>query len=169
MITKRFLSLRYKCRDCPGSESYSHQFSTFTPGEKVLADSSANQSFEATYQFDSVINSNYVYLKFDSRTRVMMWEKRMVRAIDLLLSSGERRVTWQMTRRLLVEHAVTPQNVIGNENTTVTEGRTDNTNILEVSDEATVSDESSVGAERNAIDFTNEDDSSHSDTRNGDE
>ena len=166
VVMKRFLNLRYKCRDCPGSETYTHQFSTFTKGEKVLADSSANQSFEATYQFDSVINSNYVYLKFDSRSRVMMWEKRLVRAVDLLLSSGERRVTRQMTRQLLDDQTVSPPNVLENGRRNETESTPADTNILEVSDEDTVSDESTEGVERTEIDLTNVDDSSHSDTRN---
>ena len=51
-VTTRLLNFRYKCRNCPGSETYMHEFSTFTPGERVLCDSAANQSFEGTHQFD---------------------------------------------------------------------------------------------------------------------
>ena len=158
-VYTRLLNFRYKCKDCPGSESYIHEFSTFTPGERVLCDSAANQSFEGTYQYDSVINSNFVYIKFDSRSHVMIWEKRLVRAVDLLLTSGERRVTRQMTRELHHHQR--------NENAEQNIAATDDASIIEVSDEDTVSVASSVEEERNEIvrneiDLTNASDSSPS-------
>ena len=52
IISRRLLNRRYECRNCPGSAFYAHSFSMFTPGEKVLVDSTANQCFEGTYQFD---------------------------------------------------------------------------------------------------------------------
>ena len=144
-----------------------HHFSNFTPGEKVIVDSAANQSFEGTYQFDSVINDNFVYIKFDSRTRVMIWEKSMVRAVDLLLTNSERRVTRQTTRRAQINQQNVPSNLRTEDSDSRNGDVQDDADIIEVSDEATVSDNSFGEDESNEIDLTNASNTSPSSSNSG--
>lgn len=113
VISKRLDNFRYDTRQEPDRIDYNSIFSTFTEGERVMVASRSNIMYDGIFQFDSVINSDYCYIQFDSRQHVIRWEKRLVQKIDVLDTSN-RRITRQMarTQRLTESSSTTNQNVV---------------------------------------------------------
>ena len=72
----------------PDPEHYSHVFSPFSPGDIVTAETRTGQLLRGTYRFDSIIDNDYVYIKFDFRIHVTIWEKNLVRLADDSQSTG---------------------------------------------------------------------------------
>ena len=79
VVLTRLHNRRYVDTD---SDPYSHVFSPFTPGDIVTAQTRTGQLLRGTYRFDSVIDNDYVYIKFDFRRHVTIWEKRLVRLAE---------------------------------------------------------------------------------------
>ena len=152
IVLKRLTNLRYNTSGQRDTEPFHHTFSTFTEGETVNVESRGNQMFEGTYQYDSVINNNFVYIKFESRTHVVMWEKRLVHHVDIRLTSNERRATRQLARmQSLAERGL--QFDIDNENLPraleVEENRVQERRVIEINDNGTESEESSQEGDDN--------------------
>ena len=72
VVLKRLKNLCYNTSNSSSSQPYLHTFSPFSEGKLVTVESCANQLFNGSYQFDSVINNNWVYIKFDSRSHFMI-------------------------------------------------------------------------------------------------
>ena len=60
---------------------YDTLFGSFTEGERVLVSSRSGQIYEGIFQFISVVNSNYCYIKFDSRNHIIRWGKIWLNAL----------------------------------------------------------------------------------------
>ena len=130
IIKTRLVNLRKIRSEVANLRDYSNHFSDFTAGEKVMVMSRSNQIYNGIFQFDSVINNNYCYIKFDSRQHIMRWEKTLVEHIDFAESSN-RRVTRQMSKR---------QRTTSNLNEQVTRNApSDVEEVIVYSDDSTVS------------------------------
>ena len=106
IILKRLENLRYDASQFSERIDYNSIQSSFSDGERVMVSSRSSIMYEGIFQFDSVINSNYCYIQFDSRQHIMRWEKRLVQKINVYDTSNQR-VTRQMARRRLAESDVT--------------------------------------------------------------
>ena len=102
IVRKRFDNFRYDLRQEEDLFDYNLIESQFSEGEKVMVSSRSNIMYDGIFQFDSVINSEYCYIQFDSRSHIVRWKKNMIQKIDVNDSSN-RRVTRQMARRRLLE------------------------------------------------------------------
>ena len=83
----------------------------------------------------------------------MIWEKRLVRAIDLNLSSAERRVTRQMTRQRMIEQPSLPANLSNAVRQMRDLNAVDDDEVLEVSEDDTVLVNSGDAVTRNEVDL----------------
>ena len=98
IITKRLLNNRYKTI-IPGTEViFHHNFSSFTKGEKIMVSTPSSMTYDGIFHFDSVINNEYCFVKFESRNDIISWPKRLLHHIDLN-DVSDMRVTRQMSKR----------------------------------------------------------------------
>lgn len=109
IIAKRLDNFRYDTKRESCRFDYNLIQSSFTEGERVMVASRSGIMYEGTFQFDSVINSDYCYIQFDSRIHIMRWEKSLVEKIDLIDTSN-RRITRQMARTMRLEISNTTSN-----------------------------------------------------------
>ena len=98
-ISKRLDNFRYDTRQEPDRMDYNRILSSFSEGERVMVGSRSNVMYDGIFQFDSVINSDYCYIKFDSRPHIVRWEKSLIQKIDISDTSN-RRITRQMARTM---------------------------------------------------------------------
>ena len=103
MVKKRLQNLRYKQDSSTTQHDYDSLLDSFTEGEKVMVESMSSLNYEGTFQFNSIINSDFCYIQFDSRTHIIRWKKSLVKHIDLTDNSG-RRITRSMTKRQRIDN-----------------------------------------------------------------
>ena len=112
IILKRLLNLRYPTEEISHPHYYDTLFGSFTEGERILVSSRSRVVYEGIFQFISVVDSNYCYIKFDSRNHIICWEKSLVEHMNLR-EDNNRRLTRQMARSLRVnENNVSEEEVI---------------------------------------------------------
>ena len=109
IVQKRLLNLRYTSRTSDDNLNFTYEFENFSQGEKVMVESPSSLTYQGIFQFHSVINSDYCYIKFDSRNHILRWKTSLVKSINLF-SEDNRRITRQMTR----EMSNTPDDIVGN-------------------------------------------------------
>ena len=97
VVLTRLLNDRYTVDELAEYRSVNYDFDTFTEGEKIMAQTLTSVIYNGTFQFHSIINRDYCYIKFDSRPHIMKWKTSLVNGIDLHRDS-DRRVTRQMAR-----------------------------------------------------------------------
>ena len=98
-IVKKWLdNIRYDDPiDGTSEHDYHHYFDTLVGGTRVFVHSRSSLVYDGIFQFNSIVDRNYCYVDFDTRSRAIRWEKRLVVPMDLEDMSN-RRVTRQMTR-----------------------------------------------------------------------
>ena len=118
IINKRLINHRHDTRQEAARIDFNLILSSFTEGERVMVSSRSTVMYEGIFKFDSVINTDYCYIQFDSRPHVIRWEKNLVHKIDVSDSSN-RRVTRGMARRQMMEESKQGDNShVTNENRT---------------------------------------------------
>ena len=97
IVQKRFDNLRYdtSANDGESEGNFEYVFSNFSQGEQVLVESRSSLTYPGSFEFNSIINSRYCYIDFDSRNEPIRWERRLVKAID---TTENRRITRSMAR-----------------------------------------------------------------------
>ena len=104
IINKRLINHRHDTLQEAARIDFNSILSSFSEGERVMVSSRSTVMYEGVFKFDSVINTNYCYIQFDSRPHVIRWEKSLVHKIDISDSSN-RRVTRGMARRQRTEES----------------------------------------------------------------
>ena len=98
IIKTKLVNQRYSTEELWNPNQYDSCFGSFAEGERVLATSLSGVTYEGSFQFTSVVNSNYCYIKFDSRNHIVCWDQNLVEHITLA-SNNNQRITRQMARR----------------------------------------------------------------------
>ena len=96
-VLNRLHNLRYKTQESDTESYFHYNFDDFSEGEQVMVTSPSNVMYNGTFQFQSVINNEYCYIKFDSRRYMLRWECRHITKINLD-DYPTRRVTRHMVR-----------------------------------------------------------------------
>ena len=81
IIMTTLVNQRYQTEEVWNPNYYDMLFESFTEGDRVLALSEPETWNVGTFQFVSVVNSFYCYIKLDSRDHIDRWEKHLVRRI----------------------------------------------------------------------------------------
>ena len=98
IILKRMVNFRYPTEEISYPNYYDTLFGSFSEGERVLVSSRSRVVYEGIFQFISVVDSNYCYIKFDSRNHIICWDKSLVEHMNLT-ENNNRMLTRQMARR----------------------------------------------------------------------